>query len=71
MKQRLVFSALMSFVLSFLMTLWVTWINLGLVDGFAGYWFQAFVLAWPAAALISFITAPSIQYITQKIVTTS
>jgi len=70
MKQRLVFSVLMSFVLSFLMTLWVTWINLGLVDGFAGYWFQAFLLAWPTAALISFATAPSVQRLTQKIVAT-
>jgi len=40
---------------------WVSYINLGFVSGFTSYWFNAFVLAWPAAALIAFLSGPEIQ----------
>ncbi|NQZ33396.1 MAG: DUF2798 domain-containing protein [Oceanospirillaceae bacterium] len=61
MKYRLVFSLLMSLLLSSLMSGWVSYVNLGLVEGFASYWLHAFALAWPAAALISFLCGPEIQ----------
>ena len=67
MKQRLVFASVMSLILSFFMTLWVTWINLGFNPEFLTQWMRAFGLAWPAAAVISFIMAPMIQVITQRI----
>ncbi|OUR76314.1 hypothetical protein A9Q83_15850 [Alphaproteobacteria bacterium 46_93_T64] len=67
MKLRLIFSVLMSFVLSFFMTLWVTWLNLGPDPLFLAKWLHAFQLAWPIAALISFISAPTIQVFAQKI----
>ncbi|WP_232504321.1 DUF2798 domain-containing protein [Shewanella benthica] len=68
MKQRIVFSLLMSFVLSLLMTLWITWINLGLQPNFLWLWAKAFILAWPAAASISFLFAPKVHKLTEKIV---
>ncbi|MCL1063723.1 DUF2798 domain-containing protein [Shewanella benthica] len=68
MKQRIVFSLLMSFVLSLLMTLWITWINLGLQPNFLWLWTKAFILAWPAAASISFLFAPKVHKLTEKIV---
>jgi hypothetical protein len=43
------------------MTAWVTWINLGWSTDFYQQWFHAFLLAWPAAALISLLTAPEIH----------
>ena len=61
MKYRLAFSLLMSLLLSSLMSGWVTYVNLGLVEDFASYWSSAFVLAWPAAAMISFLSGPEIQ----------
>ncbi|WP_417684740.1 DUF2798 domain-containing protein [Roseibium sp.] len=61
MKYRIVFSGLMAFVLSFLMSGWVTWVNLGLSPDFPGQWLAAFRLAWPAAALIAFLLGPTIQ----------
>ncbi|OUS38608.1 hypothetical protein A9R01_03090 ['Osedax' symbiont bacterium Rs2_46_30_T18] len=61
MKYRLAFSLLMSLLLSSLMSGWVSYVNLGLVEGFAGYWLNAFVLAWPAAAMISFLLGPEVQ----------
>lgn len=43
------------------MTAWVTWINLGWSEVFYQQWLHAFILAWPAAALISLFSAPEIH----------
>lgn len=51
--QRFCFALCMSLVLSFLMSGWVTFINLGASAGFIGAWSHAFLLAWPAAFVIS------------------
>lgn len=67
-KYRLMFSLFMSLVLSFLMTGWVTWINLGFVEGFPWRWGTAFVTAWPAAALIAFAFGPTVHRITHRVV---
>jgi hypothetical protein len=70
MKHRIIFALLMSFLLSSLMTAWVTWINLGWTDDFYQQWCHAFMLGWPAAATISLFSAPEIHklatFITQK-----
>ena len=67
MLQRLIFALLMSFILSLLMTAWVTWINLGGSSRFLLQWLQAFILAWPAAAVIAFVCGPEVQKLTLKI----
>ncbi len=67
MKQRVIFAILMSFVLSILMTCWVTWINLGWTEQFYSQWFNAFILAWPAAALISFFVGPEAHKLSVKL----
>lgn len=67
MKRRIVFTIIMSFFLSSLMTLWITYINLGATIGFISLWGHAFVMAWPAAAVISFFTSPLAQKLTLKI----
>ncbi|MEZ9232089.1 DUF2798 domain-containing protein [Vibrio amylolyticus] len=64
MIRKIVFGVLMSLVLSSLMTLWVTWINLGFVANFTLFWGKAFVLAWPAAALISIVFSPYVHTLT-------
>lgn len=66
-QYRLVFSLLMSLSLSSLMTGWVTWINLGFVEGFVWKWSAAFITAWPAAAVIAFAFGPFIHQITTNI----
>ncbi|MBY4676455.1 DUF2798 domain-containing protein [Marinobacterium arenosum] len=68
MKFRLCFAFLLSLVLSFLMTAWVTWLNLGFTADFISRWLSAFITAWPAAALISFTLAPSVQRLTRYLV---
>ncbi|MCH2256029.1 MAG: DUF2798 domain-containing protein [Alteromonas sp.] len=50
------------------MTLWVTYINLGFRASFFNDWMLAFVYAWPVAWGISFLFAPIVMQLTQKIV---
>ncbi|WP_348524836.1 DUF2798 domain-containing protein [Litoribrevibacter albus] len=57
----------MSFFLSSLMSLWVTYINLGFTSSFISQWIHAFSLAWPAAAVIAFFVGPLAQKITQRL----
>lgn len=68
LKFRVLFSLFMSLVLSSLMTLWVTWINLGFAPDFLTKWGIAFLLAWPAAGTISFLFSPGIQNLTRHAV---
>lgn len=71
MIHRIIFSLLMSLQLSFLMTAWVTWINLGWSTEYYQQWFHAFILAWPAAILISLFTAPEIHKLATSLSTKS
>lgn len=66
MKQRLVFTALMSFSLAIIMTCWVTWLNLGFVEDFFFRWGKAFVMAWPVAATVAFVLGPRIMKISMR-----
>lgn len=66
-KARLLHSGLMSFILSVLMTCWVTFINLGLSSAFLSSWANAFLLAWPAAYLIAFLSGPHIANLTERL----
>lgn len=68
MKQRIVFSLIMSFFLALLMTCWVTFLNLGFNGEFLEKWARAFISAWPMAALIAFSIGPLVQKLTQFIV---
>ncbi len=61
MSQRLIFAILMSLVLSFLMTFFVTWLNLGFAPDFVSRWMLAFRVAWPSAAVISFLFGPVVM----------
>lgn len=67
MIHRILFALLMSLLLSFLMTAWVTWINLGWSTEYYHQWFHAFICAWPAAALISLFSAPEIHKLATKL----
>ncbi|WAJ71617.1 DUF2798 domain-containing protein [Catenovulum adriaticum] len=57
----------MSFVLTFFMSAWVTYINVGFINSFINYWMSAWLLAWPAAGVISFVCAPQLHNLAQKI----
>jgi hypothetical protein len=59
--QRFIFTLLFSFCLSLLMSGWVTFINLGITSDFLARWSVAFLNAWPAAFVIAYTLAPSVQ----------
>ncbi|MBR0573242.1 MULTISPECIES: DUF2798 domain-containing protein [Pasteurellaceae] len=67
LKFRLFNSAVMSFLLSMLMTLWVTWINLGFVDDFLSRWLKAWGLAFPAAFICVLILVQPVMKFSKKI----
>lgn len=67
MKHRFIFAILMSLVLTFFMSAWVTFINVGFIDNFIDYWMSAWILAWPAAGLISFVCGPRAHQLAHEI----
>ncbi|AXE29562.1 DUF2798 domain-containing protein [Chromobacterium phragmitis] len=67
LRQRLLFSLLMSAAMSFLMTAWVSWLNLGLRPDLLARWLHAFVSAWPAAFAAVLLLAPPIHRLTQRL----
>ncbi len=64
---RLFNTALMSILLSLIMTLWVTWINLGVVDDFLMRWLKAWMLAFPAAFVCVLLLAQPVQRFSRKV----
>ena len=67
MKHRIIFAALMSFVLSLLMSAWITFMNIGAHADFVSFWMHAWVYAWPAAGTISFIFGPYLHQLATKL----
>lgn len=59
---------LMSLILSLLMTLWVTYINLGFTASLFHDWKLAFMYAWPMAWIVSFLFGPFVAQLSLKIV---
>lgn len=49
MKIHFIFTLVFSFMMSFLLSAWVTYLNLGLSNTFVQSWLTAFINAWPAA----------------------
>lgn len=68
MKARLILAVLMSSVMVFMVTLLVTFLNLGLVPDFLTQWAKAYVIAWPVAASTAFAIMPRAHRLTDRIV---
>ena len=68
MKARLILSFLMSSVMVLMVTLLVTFLNLGLVPDFLTHWARAYVIAWPVAAGTAFVIMPGARRLTDRIV---
>ncbi len=67
MTHRIVFTMILSFTMSLLMSCWVTFVNLGTIPEFLDRWMYAFGVAWPAAAVIAFFFAPVAHKLTENI----
>ncbi|OHX15648.1 hypothetical protein BI343_16865 [Chromobacterium amazonense] len=67
LRQRLLFSLLMSGAMSLVMTAWFTGLNLGLHADFLGHWLHAFAQAWPIALGAVLLLAPPLQKLTARL----
>lgn len=68
MKIHFIFTLIFSFMMSFLLSAWVTYVNLGLSNTFVQSWLTAFINAWPAAFLVAFTVAPPISAVVIKLI---
>ena len=68
-KTRLILVLLMSSVMVLMVTLLVTYLNLGLRADFAIEWVKAYFIAWPVAAVTGFFIMPSARRLSDRIVT--
>jgi hypothetical protein len=67
-KTRLILVLLMSSVMVLMVTLIVTFLNLGLRSDFALQWVKAYLIAWPIAAMTGFVVMPTARRLTDRIV---
>ena len=67
-KARLILALLMSSVMVLMVTLLVTYLNLGLRSDFLVQWVKAYFIAWPVAAATAFVIMPSARRLTERIV---
>lgn len=57
----------MSLFMTFLMSLIITYINIGFIDSFWTKWSQAFIKAFVFAFPIVFVVAPTVHKLVEKI----
>jgi uncharacterized membrane protein len=68
-KAKVIFPILMSSVMVFMVTLLVTFLNLGLPTDFLLQWIKAYFIAWPVAATTAYFAMPFARRMTQALVT--
>lgn len=66
-KFRLINTAIMAVLLSGLMTVYITFINLGMRENFIYYWLKAWLLAAPAAFVCVMMLAAPVHKFTRNI----
>lgn len=67
LRTRMIFAALMSLMMSVIMSGWITWLNVGFQPNYANRWLHAFLAAWPAAFFSVMLIAPTVQRLTQRV----
>jgi hypothetical protein len=65
---RLVLALVMSAAMALMVTLLVTFLNLGLRPDFVLIWLKAYVIAWPIAAATAYFFMPMARRMTDGIV---
>ena len=67
-KARFILVATMSAMMVAMVTLIVTWLNLGFHAGFTLQWAKAYIIAWPIAALTGYAVMPMARRFTTRVV---
>ena len=68
-KAKFIFPVLMSAMMVCMVTLLVTYLNLGLVPDFLIQWVKAYFISWPVAATTAYVAMPLARHATLRIVT--
>ena len=68
-KARFILAATMSSMMVAMVTLIVTWLNLGLRHDFIQQWAKAYIIAWPVAAITGYVVMPMARRFTDRVVT--
>jgi hypothetical protein len=66
-KARFLLAAIMSAMMVFMVTLLVTFLNLGFRADFFNQWAKAYIIAWPVAATTGFLVMPMARRATDRI----
>jgi hypothetical protein len=66
-KARFVLAAVMSAIMVFMVTLIITYLNLGFRPDFLAKWAKAYAVAWPVAATTGFLVMPMARRTTDRI----
>ncbi len=64
---RFILAAVMSSMMVFMVTLIVTYLNLGMRHDFVLQWVKAYFIAWPIAATTGFLVMPMARRATDRI----
>jgi hypothetical protein len=67
-KARFILAATMSAMMVAMVTLIVTWLNLGLRHDFILQWAKAYIIAWPVAAITGYAVMPMARRFTDRVV---
>jgi hypothetical protein len=67
-KAKYIFPVVMSGQMVLMVTLLVTYLNLGFPADFVRQWMKAFAIAWPVAASAAYVAIPTARRLTQRIV---
>lgn len=67
-KTRFILVVIMSSMMVFMVTLVVTYVNLGMRPDFLARWVKAYFIAWPVAAATGFVVMPVARRATDGLV---
>jgi hypothetical protein len=67
-KARFILAATMSSMMVMMVTLIVTYLNLGFRHDFLFQWAKAYVIAWPIAAVTGYLVMPMARRFTTRVV---
>ena len=67
-KARFILAATMSSMMVAMVTLIVTWLNIGLRHDFILQWAKAYVIAWPVAAITGYVIMPMARRFADRVV---
>jgi hypothetical protein len=67
LKPKHIQPVLMAGIMAFLMTAFVTWMNLGFPQDYVSRWLHAFIVAWPLAVVAAYIAIPISARATGKV----